>query len=94
MTPEGSVKNEIKKFLRQMGVWYHMPVLNGMGKPSLDFLCCYKGRFFAIEAKRPGATVTIRQQQTIEEIRRAKGTAWVIDSADRLVELQIWLETL
>lgn len=96
MTPEGQVKRAIKKFLEQMGAWYHMSVMNGMGKPTLDFICCYRGRFFAIEAKRPGGKVTVRQEQTINEIEAfpSSGVTWVIDSPEQLVLVQVWLESL
>ena len=69
-TPEGKVKAAIKAVLKRVGAYYHMPVQNGMGAPSLDFVCCYKGRFVAIEAKAPGEKPTKRQIQTRNEMTR------------------------
>jgi hypothetical protein len=45
-TPEGRVKNKIKKLLNQHGVYYDMPVPYGYGKSGLDFYGCHHGRFF------------------------------------------------
>ena len=56
-TPEGSVKLKIKNYLDGLApaLWYFMPVNNGYGiKGVPDFVGCYKGRFFTIEAKAPG----------------------------------------
>jgi hypothetical protein len=94
MTPEGFVKAAVKKLLDAHKAYYHMPVTNGMGKPSLDFIGCHEGRFFAVETKAPGKKPTPRQELTIAEIRRAKGPAFVIDGSDYvdLRELREWLE--
>lgn len=51
-----------------------MPVPSGYGVPTLDFIGCYKGFFFAIETKAPGKEPTPRQRKTIKDIG-ANGTA-------------------
>jgi hypothetical protein len=54
-TPEGSVKLKIKEYLNSLApaLWYWMPVNMGYGITGIpDFVGCYKGRFFTIEAKR------------------------------------------
>lgn len=78
MTPEGAVKEKVKKILKEFGAYYHMPVQNGMGKPSLDFVCCHKGRFLAIETKTEKGKLTLRQQATIDEMQRAGAIVLVI----------------
>ena len=78
MTPEGKVKEAVKKVLKQRGAYYHMPVQNGMGKPSLDFVCCHKGRFLAIETKTEKGQLTLRQKATIEEMQKAGAITLVI----------------
>ena len=65
-TPEGKVKDQIKSVLNKFGIYYFMPVQNGMGKPGLDFYCCYRGKFIAIEAKAPGKKPTPRQLNTLQ----------------------------
>lgn len=78
MTPEGKVKEKVKKLLKEFGVYYHMPVQNGMGKPSLDFVCCHKGRFLAIETKTEKGKLTTRQQVTMDEMQAAGAIVLVI----------------
>ena len=52
MTPEAKVKEKIKKILKSYSVWYAMPHGAGYGDAGVpDFLCCYQGKFLAIEAK-------------------------------------------
>jgi penicillin-binding protein-related factor A (putative recombinase) len=41
-----------------------MPVPSGYGESTLDYIGCYKARFFAIETKKPGGKLTPRQQNT------------------------------
>jgi Holliday junction resolvase len=84
-TPEGKVKDAIKKFLKERGAWYFMPVSNGMGQVGIpDIIICYKGVFVAIEAKAPGKkkNITSNQERVIEAIRSADGFAWVVDNPD------------
>ena len=81
-TPEGRVKDAIKKHLKSIGAWYFMPVSNGMGQVGIpDIICCYKGVFVAIEAKAPGkrSNVTENQKRVLDAIRTAEGWAWVCD---------------
>ena len=78
MTPEGKVKEKVKKILQAHGAYYHMPVQNGMGKPSLDFVCCHEGRFLAIETKTEKGDLTLRQKATIEEMQKAGAIVLVI----------------
>lgn len=90
MTPEGRVKEAVKKVLKRFGAYWHMPVMNGLGAPSLDFVGCFMGRYFAIETKAPGKKPTPRQEVTIETIRKAGGCCFVIDGDVSMLEQ--WLE--
>ena len=88
-TPEGMVKDAIKKVLNEYNIWYFMPSANGFGKVGVpDFICCWKGKFFAIEAKAKGKReqTTANQDHRIEEIRSAKGWALVVDDVEQLKE--------
>lgn len=94
MTPEGKVKAMIKKRLDSMGVWYDMPVPGGYGRATLDFICCYEGQFFAIEAKAPGKKATPRQEHTIKDIRAAGGAAWVVDGPIGMDMVEAWMKLI
>lgn len=83
-TPEGKVKARVKERLKVWStgsdpVYWHCPVQNGMGKPSLDFVGCYMGQFFAIETKAPGKKPTARQLGTMDEMKAAGAYVIVVD---------------
>lgn len=89
-TPEGGVKDACKKFLRERGAWFFMPVSNGMGQVGIpDIIICYRGLFVAIETKAPGKQnqTTPNQDRVIAAIREANGFAWVVDNPDDLKPL-------
>ena len=88
-TPEGAVKAKIDKVLKKHGVYIFKPVQAGYGKQGLDYHCIFMGRAFCIEAKRPGAKPTPRQQLTMQEIVQAGGEVFVIDGD--ISELEGWL---
>lgn len=75
---EERVKKRVKKMLTEYGASYFMPVQSGYGSSSLDFLCCHKGRFFAVETKAPGKHMTSRQELIRDEIEAAGGVVFVI----------------
>lgn len=79
MTPEGKIKAKVKRALATLPKRYSfMPVQNGMGAPSLDFINCINGFFLAIETKTPGKQLTPRQKTTALAIRDALGVVYVI----------------
>ena len=82
MTPEGKVKLRIKKLLEELNIYYHMPVQNGMGAPTLDFICCVMGRYVAIEAKQIKGKTTLLQASTIRKIKDSGGAAVVVMGID------------
>lgn len=90
-TPEGKIKDMVKKAMAsQFPKLYHfMPVQNGMGSPSLDFLYCIDGLFVAIETKAsvPGRSkprMTDRQRFTADQIEAAGGLAFLVYDYDSL----------
>jgi hypothetical protein len=93
-TPEGKVKERLKKLLKKYGVYYHMPVMNGMGAPTLDFICCYKGRYLAIETKAPGQKPTKRQQLTMQQMAAAGGFVFTVANDDDFEYLEGYLKFL
>lgn len=97
-TPEGRVKDKIKKLLKAHGIWYYMPVQNGMGVVGIpDLICCYEGLFIGIETKAPLKNpttfdqrwnkATANQQARMREIQLAGGIAFVADDVAQVEEL-------
>jgi hypothetical protein len=77
MTGEGLVKAQVKELLDHLKAYYFMPVPTGMGKKTIDFLCCVQGLFVGIETKKPGSKgPTKLQSLCIEEINLAQGHAF------------------
>lgn len=95
-TPEGKVKAAVKKWLQQRGIWFYMPIQNGMGVTGIpDFICCQDGCFLAIETKAPGKrhNLSANQERQILAIWKAGGAAIVIDDVEQLNQLEKqWLE--
>ena len=91
-TPEGKIKDQVKAFLKERGAWFFMPVPTGYGTPTLDFIGCYKGRFFAIETKAPGKTPTARQQATLNAMNAAGAFAVAVDSVGKLAAFWAYLD--
>jgi len=93
-TPEGKVKERVKKLLAQYKphLYAHWPVQNGMGSPTLDCTGAINGRSFAIETKAPGKELTPRQALTVAEMAAAGVVVWVIDGDPALMRaLDQWL---
>lgn len=90
-TPEGKVKAKVSGLLKATpGIYYHMPVPGGFGGTTLDYIGCHRGRFFAIETKKPGGKPTDRQKQIISQIEQTGGKTFVIDGDT--TELELWLK--
>lgn len=87
--PEAKVKDAVKKLLKEYGIWFYMPVQNGMGVVGIpDFVCCDHGAFLAIETKAPGKrdNLTPNQEHRMREILVAGGAAIVVDDVSQLKE--------
>lgn len=94
MTPEGKVKQGVKKVLVSKGAWYYMPVQNGMGRSGIpDFIACVPtvitadmvgktiGQLVAVETKAPGrsSNATHNQIRELTEIAEHGGLAILAD---------------
>jgi VRR-NUC domain len=88
-TPEGKVKEAVKRELKKRGIWFYMPVQNGMGVVGIpDLICCWEGKFLAIETKAPGkrTNTTPNQERVLNEIRTHGGHSIVVDDVSQLIE--------
>lgn len=90
-TPEGKVKTLVKKLLAEHGAYWHCPVQNGFGAPSLDFIGCHRGKYYGIETKAGKARPTPRQETTMGLIRQAGGLAFLVNEVEGMDELREWL---
>ena len=95
-TPEGKIKKIIKNFLTTLGpdLYYEMPVPTGYGKSGLDFVGCYFGAYFQIEAKAPGERPTVRQEFVLGRVARAGGAGFHIDGEQGLETFKAWCQKI
>ena len=88
-TPEGKVKDGVKKVLKAHGIWFYMPVAGPFSAHGIpDFVCIWDGRFLAIETKAKGkiGNLTPNQERVIEEINKHGGVAIVVDDPKTVEE--------
>ncbi len=80
MTPEAKVKKRVTEILKRYNAYYFFPATGGYGKSGVpDIICCYKGRFIAIECKAGKNEPTALQWKNLHAIQDAKGIALVIN---------------
>jgi hypothetical protein len=92
---ERKIKVQVAAMLNEAGAWYFMPVPTGMQAATLDFIGCYKGRFFAIETKRPGGVPTERQKMVTQCIKDAGGFSCWGDTIEQITTFfNLWASTL
>lgn len=83
MTPEGKVKDKVKKILKELGAYYVMPATGGYGSSGApDILVCYDGRFFGVECKAGDNQPTALQMKHLTDIRNAGGLSMVVNESN------------
>lgn len=93
LTPEAKVKRVVKQTLDDMGIYHFSPFQAGMGRAGIpDIIACYGGRFVAFECKAGTNQPTALQEREMNEIRKAKGLAFVINETNmnQIKELLQW----
>lgn len=70
-------------------VW--MPVVTSYGKRSLDYICCLKGQFIAIETKATGEWLRPDQRQRARDILMSGARVFVISGPDGYAALEAFL---
>lgn len=92
MTPEGKVKQAVKKILDGVHAFWYMPMGNRTfsqnGVP--DFIVCLHGDFIGIETKANGNTPTALQKRQLQRIEAAGGVSWVV-SENNLDDFRKWV---
>jgi Holliday junction resolvase len=79
-TPEAKVKRKVVDLLKANGVYYFFPATHGYGRSGVpDVVCCVNGKFLGVECKAGDSSPTALQHQELDAIRRAGGTAVVIN---------------
>jgi len=80
ITPEAKVKAAVRKLLVDFGIYYFSPSANGYGRAGIpDIICCFGGRFIAIECKAGKGVTTALQDRELAAIRTAGGMTMVVN---------------
>jgi Holliday junction resolvase len=91
-TPEGEIKDQVRKVLDEMGAYYFFPAANGYGRTGIpDVIACVGGHFVGIECKAGSKQPTALQQRELDNIEKAEGTG-VLVNADNISNLKNLLE--
>ena len=77
MTPEGKFKAEVKGYLHAIDAHFFMPLPTAWGANAVDFICCVRGRYVAIETKIWPRKATPRQLNFLRNVRNAGGIGFV-----------------
>ena len=78
MRSEQAIQSDILKYLKSVGA-YTIKVAAATKSGVPDIICCYKGRFIAIEVKRPETKTNVSPLQVanITMIINAQGRALI-----------------
>ena len=93
-TPEKKVKNKVVEILKAHGVYYFFPATYGMGRSGVpDIICCYRGKFIAIECKAGAGKTTALQDRELDLIKKAGGVQMVVNE-ENVGEVAVLLNVL
>ena len=83
---ESKIQKKIIDYLKSKGAYVVKTIrTNRNGTP--DLLCCYRGRFIAVECKRPGKELDALQKYHREQIRKAGGVSIKADDLHAIDQL-------
>jgi hypothetical protein len=91
MTPEAKVKASVVKLLKKHNIYYFFPATHGFGRSGVpDIICCFDGKFLALEIKAGNNQPTALQEREMDRIFDAGGSAYVINE-DEVAKLDEWI---
>ena len=83
---ESQIQNKIIKYLNGIGAYSIKTIVtNRNGSP--DLICCFKGRYVALEVKAEKGTVSQLQEHNIKLIKKSGGVAAVVRSVDEVKKI-------
>ena len=78
---ESQIQNKIIKYLNGIGAYSIKTIVtNRNGSP--DLICCFKGRYVALEVKAEKGIVSKLQEHNIKLIKKSGGVAAVVRSVE------------
>lgn len=85
---EQVIQSKIINYLESLG-GYVVKVVAATKSGVPDIICCLRGRFIALEIKRPNKkhTVTALQKVNIRRVHKAGGLAYVVSSVEEVDQI-------
>ena len=84
---EAEITKEIRYYMREANIWHWKNWAGPMSVAGIsDILGIYKGRFLAVEVKRPGQHPTKKQLNFLERVHREGGLAVCVHSWEELAK--------
>ena len=97
-TPEGEIKDIVKKSLKSRNIWYIMIVPSTYGRATgiSDFQLLYKGHFIVIETKKRSDKKgpTPNQQDYMDAVECNGGKAFVVRNESDMAIVESYLDSL
>ena len=79
MGSEKRFENQVKKFLKDNGIWYVKTWSNGIQRKGIpDIIACVNGRFLGIELKAENGKPSELQKYEVMKIRESGGEAYIL----------------
>jgi hypothetical protein len=96
MTPEGKIKQSVKKLLNEYKcIFWFMPQSGIYGKNgAADFICCVDGWYVEIETKAPGEKQRLSQVARERDVVRSGGRYVLVDGDESLEKLGMIIDDL
>ena len=92
-TPEGKVKDKVKKILKEQNIYYVMPATGGYGSSGVpDFLVCHKGKFYGIECKAGDNQPTALQTDNMNWLEDNGGIAIVVNENTVMPYMELYFK--
>ena len=93
-TPEGKIKRELDKVLKQEGVWFFNPQAGPFGRAGIpDKIACIGGKFVGIECKADKTKKpTPLQIKAMKEIEMAGGKCFLVYDDTTIEEVRDYIK--
>ena len=83
---ESQIQKKILHYLKTKGI-YAFKIVTANRKGIPDIAVCYKGKYLALEVKRPGGKTTPLQDINLRQIRDSGGKAEVVTCLEEVIDI-------
>ena len=90
---EQTIQKKIIKHLESIGA-YVIKIVVAQRSGIPDLICCYRGKFIALEVKSETGKVSALQTYNIQKIKEQDGHAYVVRSVEEVKDIIKQLEAI